>query len=187
LSSAGLKGDVMSKKLKHPRQLLVQELGDLLSTEETVERLLPEVAEEAKDERVVRSLQEHLSDTRVQIERLREILGSLDEDSDGKPSAGIEGLEKELRQLPTSGRFDEIGDLVLLGFVGRVEHYEIASYEAAIALARAVNESRIAELLSESLGEEKRMLSGAAASTRRLAPRAAKAAIAEVALSASTA
>jgi ferritin-like metal-binding protein YciE len=187
LSGAGWKGEVMSKKLKHPRQLLVQELGDLLSTEETVERLLPEVAAEAKDERVVRSLQEHLSDTRVQIERLREILGSLEEDGGGKPSAGVEGLEKELGQLPSAGRFEEIGDLVLLGFVGRVEHYEIASYEAAIALARALNESRIAELLSESLGEEKRMLSGGAASTRRLAPRAAKAAIAEVALSASTA
>ena len=150
----------MGKKLKHPRQLLVQQLGGLLSMEEAVERLLPDAAEEATDERVVRSLQEHLSDTRVQIERLREILGSLDEDSDGKPSAGIEGLEKELRQLPSSGRLDEIGDLVLLGYVGRVEHYEIASYEAAIALARALNESRIVELLSESLGEEKRMLSG---------------------------
>jgi ferritin-like metal-binding protein YciE len=177
----------MSKKLKHPRQLLVQELGDLLSMEETFERLLPDVAEEATDERVVRSLQEHLSDTRVQIERLREILCSLDEDSNGKPSAGVEGLGKELRQLPSSGRLDEIGDLVLLGFVARVEHYEIASYEAAIALARALNESQTAELLSESLGEEKRMLSGGAASTRRLAPRAAKAAIAEVALSATTA
>ena len=177
----------MSKKLKHPRQLLVRELRDLLAAEETVERLLPDAAKEAVDERVVRSLQEHLSDTQVQIERLREILGFLDEDTDGKPRAGLEGLEKELRQLPSSGRFDEIGDLVLLGFVGRVEHYEIASYEAAIALARALNESRIVELLSESLGEEKRMLSAGAASTRRLAPRAAKAAIAEVALSASTA
>jgi Mn-containing catalase len=57
----------------------------------------------------------------------------------------IEGYEGE----------DEIAaDLAVIGAAQKVEHYEIAAYGTARALARQIGEREVATLLSHSLGEE---------------------------------
>jgi Mn-containing catalase len=45
-------------------------------------------------------------------------------------------------------------DLAIIGAAQKVEHYEIAAYGTARALARQIGEREIATLLSHSLGEE---------------------------------
>lgn len=46
-------------------------------------------------------------------------------------------------------------DLVIVAGMHRIEHYEIAAYGTGIALAEAVGERVAADLLSETLEEEK--------------------------------
>ena len=46
-------------------------------------------------------------------------------------------------------------DLVIVAGMQRIEHYEIAAYGTDIALAEALGEGEVVELLSQTLAEEK--------------------------------
>jgi ferritin-like metal-binding protein YciE len=175
---------VLSKKLKHPRQLLVHLLEEALGTEKKVEKLLPKLVKESNDERLANLFQEHLAATGKHIESLTQVLDSLDDKASAKSSAGVEGLQLELESMPGTGSADELGDLIVTSLAARIEHYEIASYETLIAVARALGEDSVVTLLQANLKDEQKMLSDAKATAKRLAPQAAEVAISEVALSA---
>jgi ferritin-like metal-binding protein YciE len=46
-------------------------------------------------------------------------------------------------------------DLIIVAGMQRIEHYEIAAYGTNVALAKALGEKQIADLLTETLEEEK--------------------------------
>ena len=48
----------------------------------------------------------------------------------------------------------EITDLFLTGAAARVEHYEIAAYEALVGMAKALGETKSATLLNKNLKQE---------------------------------
>ena len=132
------------KKIATASQLLVLELGRLLSGEEAILRSLSSVVERAKDPRLRSVLEEHRRETRHHVSNLSEALHELTGAEESLPAEALESLDAELesslaRIAPEASI--ELGDLALIAAARRIEAYEIASYESLELLAGRIERS----------------------------------------------
>jgi Mn-containing catalase len=139
------------------RELLVEELRDIYHAEGQLVKALPKMAKAAKSPKLKEAIQKHLAETEGHVERLQEAFELLGEKQKGKPCKGMIGLVQEGREVIVEGKQmeDVDADLALIGAAQRVEHYEIAAYGTARAMAKQLGEERIVQLLSHTLDEEK--------------------------------
>ena len=145
-------------ELTTPRDLFLHELGDILYVEEKLEQeVIPTLLAEVQDDEFKKGLEKHLEQTRQHVENVEEVFSKLGEEPQVEECIGFEGLKKEHDQLVEEATTDLI-DLVDAGAVARTEHYEIAAYESLIAMARALDEKDVIELLESNLKDEKETL-----------------------------
>jgi ferritin-like metal-binding protein YciE len=137
------------------RDLYVDELRDLLSAEHQIIKALPKMAKHASAEELRSAFEDHLQQTKRQVERLEKVFDSLDEKPKGKKCAGMEGLLEEGAEIMEEDFADGVMDAALISAAQRVEHYEIAGYGTVCAYAEQLGESEQASLLRETLQEEK--------------------------------
>jgi ferritin-like metal-binding protein YciE len=138
------------------QELLTEELRDLLSAENQLVKALPKMAKAAKDNDLRSAFEDHLEQTKGHVERLKQIFEMLEEKPRAKTCKGMAGLVEEGAEVITEGKDQEEAqaDLTLIGAAQRVEHYEIAAYGTARAIAEQMNRKDIVKLLSETLTEE---------------------------------
>jgi Mn-containing catalase len=138
------------------RELLVEELQDLLHAENQLVAALPKMAEAAQHPKLREAFQKHLAQTEGQVERLQEAFELLGAKAQSKACKGMQGLIEEGQETiqETSGKDQVAADLALIAAAQKVEHYEISGYGTARTLARQIGEKDVAALLSRSLGEE---------------------------------
>jgi Mn-containing catalase len=139
------------------RELLVDNLQDLLHAEMQLVKALPEMAEAAQHPKLKELLTKHLQQTEGHVLRLRSAFELLGEEAEPKPCKGMMGLIAEGKETIEENEEKEelASDLALIGAAQKVEHYEISGYGTARCLARQVGEREVATLLSHTLGEEK--------------------------------
>lgn len=150
----------MSSALKLPpqvesgRDLLLEELGKLLTIEETLVRLvLPELLLEVKDEQLKQLVQEHLEQTRGHVGNVKEAFLALGAMPAGKPAYGLDGLRTEHKAAAPQVVPGARGAVHVSAAMG-TEHYEINAYEAAIRLADALGAEDVGGLLRANLEQE---------------------------------
>ena len=135
------------------KELYIDELRDLFDAENKLVKALPKLAAASSD-KLRAGFEEHLEQTRGHVERLEEIFEGLDEKPTGKKCAGMAGLVKEGEEIMDEDFSAEVMDAALISAAQRVEHYEIAAYGSARALAGQLGHDDIVELLQETLDEE---------------------------------
>jgi len=140
------------------QELLTEELKDLLHAENQLVKALPKMAKAANSEDLRTAFEEHLEQTKGHVERLNQMFEMLGEKAKAKPCKGMAGLVQEGQEVITEGkqREDAPADLALIGAAQRVEHYEIAAYGTARAIAEQMERSDIAKLLEQTLKEEEK-------------------------------
>lgn len=140
------------------RELLVEELQDLLHAEGQLVAALPKMAAAAHHPKLKQAFEVHLHQTEGQVERLKAVFQLLGEKAQPKPCKAMMGLVEEGQETINDGsdKQEGIADLGLIAAAQRVEHYEISGYGTARSLARQIGESEVATLLSHTLGEEER-------------------------------
>jgi ferritin-like metal-binding protein YciE len=147
------------------KEVLIDEMRDLYSAENQIVKALPKALKEISDETLKAAMTAHLEETKGQVIRLRTIFEHLGKKPTGKHCEGTEGCLKEVEEAIEEDAEGAIKDAGIIGASLRVEHYEIAGYSAAIAMAKALKEDEVVKLLTESLQEEqaaaKNILSGA--------------------------
>ena len=138
------------------RELLVEELQDLLNAENQLLSAIPKMAAAAHNPKLREAFEKHLLQTEAQVERLKKIFELLGEEARSKPCKAMAGLIEEGEETIEEGSDKEelAADLALITAAQKVEHYEISGYGTVRALARQVGEYDVATLLSHSLGEE---------------------------------
>jgi len=138
------------------KELLTQEMQDLLDAETQLTQALPKMAQAAQHFKLKEAFEKHLVQTQGHLDRLRTAFQMLGEEPGKEPCAAMQGLIQEgERTIKKSGGLDPIAaDLSLIAAAQKVEHYEIASYGTARALARQIGQRDCARLLSQTLGEE---------------------------------
>jgi ferritin-like metal-binding protein YciE len=133
------------------RETLLEELADVYDAEKQITKALPKMAKAAEHQELREAFETHLEETERQIERLEEVFQALGEKPKSKKCKGMQGLLAEGEDLIKN---DE-GDAALIAAAQKVEHYEIATYGSLVSWARLLEEEEAADLLEETLDEEK--------------------------------
>ena len=133
----------------------IDELRDTYDAEKQLIKALPKLARAASSPDLRTAFESHLEETRGQVERLEQVFASLDEKVRGKHCDGIAGIIEEGKSILEEDFDDGTMDACLIAAGQRAEHYEIAAYGTLVAWARAMAHSEAADLLQETLDEEK--------------------------------
>jgi ferritin-like metal-binding protein YciE len=140
------------------KDLLKHELGDLLYAERRFLTATRRMAKENEGSEVGTRLEEHVRETETQIERLEKAFASIGEKAKAEKCEAAIGLREEHDSFKSEEKPSKpILQAFDLGSGLRVEHYEIAAYRSAIALATALSQTECAGILKESLREEEAM------------------------------
>jgi ferritin-like metal-binding protein YciE len=137
------------------QDLFIHELKDIYSAEKQLVRALPKMAKAADSENLRAGFEEHLEVTRTQVERLEEIFTSLDVGTRGPKCVAMEGLIEEGSNLMEEDADPNVLDAGLIAAAQKVEHYEIAVYGTLVTFAKLLGHNEAANLLQQSLDEEK--------------------------------
>ena len=133
----------------------IDELRDTYDAEKQLIKALPKLAKASSSPELREAFESHLEETKGQVERLEQVFASLDEKVRGKHCDGIAGIIEEGKSIMEEEFDESTMDACLIAAGQRAEHYEMAAYGTLIAWARAMGHEDAAELLQETLDEEK--------------------------------
>jgi ferritin-like metal-binding protein YciE len=137
------------------KELYIDELKDIYNAENQLVKALPKMAKTANSEELRTGFEEHLEQTRGHVQRLEQIFKELGEKPSGKKCKGMEGLVAEGQEIMGEDFKDDVMDAALISAAQRVEHYEIAAYGTVRTYAELLGEDTAAQLLEQTLEEEK--------------------------------
>jgi ferritin-like metal-binding protein YciE len=158
--AAGAKKSSGSSTLKSDqtmlKELFVDELKDIYWAEKHLTKALPKMKKAATSEELANAFDQHLTVTEGHIQRLEEVFEILDMAARAKKCEAMEGLVSEgqnlMDELPKGTAVRDAGLIIA---AQKIEHYEIAAYGSLVQLAKTMGQNDIAELLQETLDEEK--------------------------------
>ena len=133
----------------------VDELRDSYDAEKQLTKALPKMAKAANSPELREAIESHLEETLQQVERLEQVFESLGEKPRGKHCDGIAGIIQEAQAVMQEDFDEPTADACLIASAQRAEHYEMAAYGTLVAWARAMGHDEAADLLQETLDEEK--------------------------------
>lgn len=140
--------------MKTLADIFVHTLKDVYYAENAITKALPNVAKAAKDAKLKQAANDHLAETKDQIEVLKQVFKSIGLKAEGEKCDAIEGLIKE-----TDGLIEQASgtalDAGLLAACQAVEHYEIARYGSLREWAKELGHDEAHTLLSGILDQEK--------------------------------
>jgi ferritin-like metal-binding protein YciE len=134
--------------------LFLEDLRDLYSAETQLLKALPRMAKAADARELRLAFEEHLEVTRGQVGRLERLFVGFGEKAKGKKSTVMDGLIERAREAIARDAHPAVRDAALIGAGQRVEHHEMAGYEAARTYARLLGYDDAADELQDSLDEE---------------------------------
>lgn len=137
-------------------KLFLDQLKDLYYVEKTLIKALGKMVKRATTEELSDIFLAHQEVTQQQLGRLDQIFEILGKRAQAKRCPAIDGLMEEAEELMSETEEDTLTrDVALIVTAQKVEHYEIASYGCLSTLARTYGMDEVAELLQETLEEEK--------------------------------
>jgi ferritin-like metal-binding protein YciE len=137
------------------REALVDEIRDLYNAEKQLTKALPKLAKASTNEELRDAFESHLEETEGHVTRLERVFELLEEKPRGKHCAGMAGIIEEGSEKLQEDMEDAVMDACIIKSAQSAEHYEIGSYGTAIAWAEALELTEVAEILNETLAEEK--------------------------------
>lgn len=143
------------EELSSLRDLFLDELRDLYNAENQLVKALPKVVAAVSSSELKETIEEHLEETRGHVDRLEQVFKQLGEKPGGTHCDGMEGLLEEGKKMMKKKGDDSVIDAGIISAAQRVEHYEIAGYGCVHTFAKRLGEDAAAELLSQTLKEEK--------------------------------
>ncbi len=136
--------------------LFVDELKDIYWAEKHLVKSLPKLRKAAHSEQLGQAIDEHLEETRHQVERLEKVFETLGKPAKGKKCDAMEGLVAEAESvISETEKGTATRDVGIIVSAQKAEHYEIASYGSLVQLAKVLGEDKVADLLAQTLEEEK--------------------------------
>ena len=138
------------------KEYFLEELRDIYWAEKHLVKALPKMQKAATSEELANAFGEHLAVTEEQVTRLEQVFEIMGEKARGKKCEAMEGLVKEAESIiEDTEDGTATRDVALIIAAQKVEHYDIASYGGLTTLAKTLGNEEIANLLGETLEEEK--------------------------------
>jgi ferritin-like metal-binding protein YciE len=143
-----------SDNIESLRELYVNQVRSLLSTEQQITEALPKMIEKATDTQLKQALHSHLQETQVHVSRLEKILaedgGKVEAIKCKATAALISGADDMIKEA----KDESVRDAVIIASAQKVEHFEIASYGTVRSWANILGKSGDAQILEQTLQEE---------------------------------
>jgi ferritin-like metal-binding protein YciE len=136
-------------------KLYINQLQMLLSTEEQITDSLPKMIEKATDPNLKQAFTSHLQETRGHLARLQQILNKVPGEVKSVKCKALAGLVTEAEGMIKDASDESVRDAALISAAQRIEHYEMAVYGTVRRFAEILGDSSSANLLEQTLNEEK--------------------------------
>lgn len=140
---------------KDLRELFIDGLKDIYWAEKEITKALPKMIKNASTEKLQTALEDHLAETENQVSRIEEVFEMIDEKAVAKKCDAMAGIIEEGEEIMEETESGKVRDAGIIAAGQKVEHYEIASYGTLIAWAEELGLDEAADVLNETLEEEK--------------------------------
>ncbi len=141
--------------LNNLESVLTLQLRDLYSAEQQLIAALPKMADASSTAELKRAFQNHLEETRRHKTRLEQAFSLLRQEAKAETCDAMKGLISEGEEVISLEGEPEVKDAALIAAAQRVEHYEMAAYGCARTFARRLGHEAVADLLQQTLQEER--------------------------------
>lgn len=149
-------GANMSSEETKLKELFVEELRDIYWAEKHLVKSLPKLRKACTSQQLGRAFEEHLAITEQQVARVEQAFELLDMAPRAKKCEAMDGLVKEAQGvIEDTDTGTATRDVALIIAAQKVEHYEIATYGSLAQLAKTMGRDDIAQLMQQTLDEEK--------------------------------
>lgn len=137
-------------------KLFVEELKDIYWAEKNLVKALGKMKKAATSEELIAAISEHQEVTQGQLERLDQVFASIGMEPKAKKCEAMAGLIAEGQEVIDDTEEDSaVRDAGIIICSQKIEHYEIAAYGSLRTLAALMQHNEAAELLAQTLSEEK--------------------------------
>jgi ferritin-like metal-binding protein YciE len=137
------------------KSLMVEKLNQAYTAEKLALENLPKLAQAATSPTLRQAFEAHLQETRQQVARLEQAGQQMGAQMQGAPCEAMQGLAAEAERLIAQHQRGPLLDVILVASAQAIEHHEIAAYGTMRALARSSGMGGVADLLEQTLREEK--------------------------------
>lgn len=137
-------------------EFFIDELKDIYWAEKHLVKALPKMKKAATSPDLAAAFDKHTAETQEHIATLEQVFELLGEKASAKKCDAMEGLLEEANGIiedTDSGTM--VRDAGLIAAAQKVEHYEIATYGTLRTFAETMGHTEVAELLEQTLENEK--------------------------------
>ncbi len=136
-------------------------LKDIYWAEKHLTKALPKMHKAATTDELKNAIEEHLSQTEGHITRLEQVFEIIGKKAQAKKCDAMEGIIKEGTSIVEETEDGSMTrDVGIIMAAQKVEHYEIATYGALVQLAKVMGFEDAADILQQTLEEEKQTDAG---------------------------
>jgi len=147
---------VMSAQNTQLEKLFVDLLKDIYWAEKHLTKALPKMQKAATTEELQSAFEDHTAQTEEHVSRLERVFETMGKKAQAKKCDAMEGLIKEGESaIEETEEGSMTRDVALIVAAQKVEHYEIAGYGGLVTLAKVMGQDEVAEILADTLEEEK--------------------------------
>lgn len=138
------------------REFFIDQLQDIYWAEQKLVKTLPKLSKASHSPELRRAFDSHLNETKNHVTRIEKAFSLMKEKAEPKECPALKGIAEEGEEIIGETEDNTAQRDVGLIFAGqKAEHYEIATYGSLIQLARDMGETEVANLLQDTLKEEK--------------------------------
>jgi ferritin-like metal-binding protein YciE len=142
-------------KLNTLQDVYIDGLRDIYNAETQLVKALPRISKSVTSDELRSAIDDHFRETEGHVERIEQVFEMLGMKVRGKKCVAMEGTLEEGKELISMDIDENAFDAAIIGAAQKVEHYEIASYGTLKSWATQLGFEDQADLLDETLSEEK--------------------------------
>jgi ferritin-like metal-binding protein YciE len=142
-------------KMDELLEMVVDQLRDAHSAERQAIQAMKRTLRKVSDPQLREGIEAHIAQSEEQRERVEQSLEKMSAKAGRKVCEAMRGLVEEAQHEMEEHDKGPVLDLVIVASQQRIEHYEIAAYGTMVEMCKALGQSDVAELMNETLDEEK--------------------------------
>lgn len=146
---------IFTKPIKSLDDLFVHTLQDMYYAENQIVKNLPTMIEKSRDPQLREAFKSHLEETKGHVTRIENVFQMYGQPVKAVTCPAIDGIISEAKDVISDCGDPDVCDAAMLSAAQAVEHYEITRYGTLIAFARQLGRQDCADMLQQTLEEEK--------------------------------
>lgn len=153
----------METQTDHPvrnsklNEFFVEQLQDIYWGEKKLVKKLHKFSDAATSIQLKEALDNHLTQTRIHVDRLEKVFSLVGEQADTKKCPALSGIIEEAEDIiDDTDEGSAQRDVGIIFAAQKAEHYEMATYGGLAQLAKTLGYMEAKDLLGQTLQEEKR-------------------------------